>query len=193
MHNVSFVVRSTSALDILVQHHDTYMTLMELNPDLLGEIAGTVEEFAGSENVDRNAQLHEAENLQDLQRVFRTLWNNNDVADREDVLLMDVHADDHYHHSSFLIDWRAKKPMGKCVVLLLCCLKCVIILVAVCFIDDKIPVESLAFPYLFWKGASGTYGHNKRYDSIVLNRCTKLHFSMVVFVGFVHYCPSLNM
>lgn len=38
-----------------------------------------------------------------------------------------------------------------------------IFLFIVNYMEDKVPVESLAFPYIFWNGRHGTYNHNGRY------------------------------
>lgn len=96
-----------------------------------------------STNIDlSNKDLKSATTLTELEAIYKALRGQGDAADNDDVMLIETAEVDYQYSKQFLIDWRAKTAM-------------------VCFIGDRIPVESLAFPYIFWRGGDGTFGNNK--------------------------------
>lgn len=89
--------------------------------------------------------LKNAEDIKTVENIYTALRGLGDIADNEDMLLIEVnHGENDYltenYNSDTVSKWQAKSPMTV-------------------FMSSKLPVECLAFPYIFWKGEAGTYGN----------------------------------
>ena len=107
-------------MNLLTSFHPSYKVLLTLGGESSTEVSTSddmLESLTLSEDISRrNRALHEATNLVELEKVFQTLWASKDYADQEDLLLVDIRDDDQRYNSSFLIDWKARIPMGKFII-----------------------------------------------------------------------------
>lgn len=149
-HNLLCSQRVKEALDILMNNHSEYRFLQSI-PENVDNTSLTLQEFlnitqttdAEKETINNNSnkQLSQLKTLAEFEEVWKLLRGQNDPADREDTLLLEnTNSKDHDYNNEFLIHWQAKVPM-------------------VVFMHDSIPVEASAFPYIFYKGAEGTFGN----------------------------------
>ena len=100
------------ALNILVAHHSVYETILQLQPSVPEE-EDTICNLTCSEDRSHTIPLKDAVSLEDLEEIFKTLWQSGDRADEEDTLLVDIRDSDYQYHPSFMINWKALVPLGK--------------------------------------------------------------------------------
>lgn len=102
--------RIRDALAILTAHHPSYQSL------LFEEFSSTplsIQEMTATEEINVGRCLRESKNYAEFLSIFKSLWDKRDQAGEESVLLLDIRDEQHSYNSSFLINWRAKNPMGK--------------------------------------------------------------------------------
>lgn len=146
-HELLSTERLKDALDILKDNHSEYRFLNFPSDSLPVSTLNSDEFLAASRSIDpqqhpayRNKLLSKVKSFDEFEQIWKVLRDQHDAADREDILLIETaNTEEHDYESSFLVNWKAKLPM-------------------VVFLHDTLPVEATAFPYIFWKGAEGTFG-----------------------------------
>ena len=103
-----------AAIQLLIQSHDSYKVLLDEEPSITppdAEEDGGLLEMTCSRDLVDMKKLAQAADLKELEAVFKSLRGQNDAADAEDVMIVDMRDEVHQYNPSFIIDWRAKTPM----------------------------------------------------------------------------------
>ena len=111
------------ALNILVAHHSVYGTILQLQPSVPEE-EDTICNLTCSEDRSHAMPLKDAESLEHLEEIYKSLWQSGDRADEEDVLVVNTRDSDYQYHPSFMINWKAMIPMGKLLIVFKSFLRC---------------------------------------------------------------------
>lgn len=111
-HDLVSPSKIKNSLDILVQHHSTYATMITTQTSSNSSL-NEEEIHALSSSSDVSNALRQSDTLNELTDIFKRLWGTNDKADEEDVLLVDTRDQQHTYAPRFLIDWQARVPMSK--------------------------------------------------------------------------------